>query len=266
MPEQTFGGDDDSSGSKPKPVAKKKIKLDKFGLRPDINPRDVFWKIMASYAATKKPGMDLFSLQNEMYSFIRISLSAISDPGSEQYGLAPKFIAQYTMMMLIDAKWEDGFTEFLILSGDQKEEAKASITLGLKKLIEQEEYREVTIHTFAGILRGRESVGVALEYIAKMESVQLIEAVKKELVIVARGDIGENQLNAIKAIKVIKADPEVKKSFIVLLSHWDMETRMATVEALEPLKTDPEIRSAIEKRLPLETNEKIKTELAKLLK
>ncbi|MFH1784825.1 MAG: HEAT repeat domain-containing protein [Candidatus Micrarchaeota archaeon] len=261
MPKETFSGDDDKGGVLPPP--KKKLVLDKFGLSPDVNIRDVFWKIMASYAATKKPGIDLTKLKHEVYALIRIALSAISNPKSESYGLSPKFIAYYTIMMIIDGNWNDNFVEFLSLSSDQKTAAKKDIIFALKKLMGQEKYREAITNALGSALRGKGSSSVALEYIAKLKSEQIVNTLKKELIIMARGDIGENQLNAIDAIAMIKSDEDVKKAFITLLSHWDVETRRAIVEILKTVK-DEDVKAAAEKRLPVENDERIRAVLAKL--
>ena len=100
MPKEAFGGDDDNSNN-PLPE-KKKLGLDKFGLSPDVNIRDVFWKIVGSYAATKKPGIELQTLKNDRFALMRVALSILSSQQSEQYGLAPKFMITYTIMMLLD--------------------------------------------------------------------------------------------------------------------------------------------------------------------
>ncbi|VVC03033.1 Uncharacterised protein [Candidatus Bilamarchaeum dharawalense] len=265
MPKETFGGDDDKGGSTP-PPPKKKLTLDKFGLTPDVNIRDVFWKIMASYAATKKPGVDLAEMGNEIFAILRVSISVISNANSEQYGLSPKFIAQYTVMLLVDGGWEKALVEFLTLSADQKTEVKVDIAHGLKKLMVVEKYGKAIVTCFVTMLRGRDSAGIALEYIANLNEEGLVRALKKEIIIMARGDIGDNQMNAIKAISLIKDDEEVRKTLIVLLSHWDVETRRAAVEILKTISGEDEVREAAEKRISFETDETIKMILTKIAK
>lgn len=263
MPEQTFGGDD--KGGVP-PPPKKKLVLGKFGLPPDVNIRDVFWKIMASYAATKKPGIDLSTMSHEVVALLRVAITVLANQNSESYGLSPRFVVYYTMMMIIDGGWDNAFVDFLVLSSDQKQEVKKEIANGLKKMITQEKYGQgVTTH-FTTMLRKRDSAGIALEYIAALKNVGLVNVLKKELIIMARGDIGENQFNAIKAISLIKEDEEVKKSLITLLSHWDAHTRKEAAETLRSLAGDSEVKAAAEKRLPYETDNEVKFIVAKLAK
>ncbi|MFH1520440.1 MAG: hypothetical protein ABID61_02230 [Candidatus Micrarchaeota archaeon] len=264
MPKETFSGGDDDKGGAPPP--KKKLVLHKFGLAPDVNIRDVFWRIMASYAATKKPGIDLGEMKHEATAILRVALAVVSNQGSEDYGLSPRFVVYYTMMMVIDSGWNNAFVDFLLLSADQKEGVKKEITNGLKKIITQEKYVQEITKQLTAMLRTRDSAGIALEYIATLKSIQLINALKKELIIIARGDIGENQFNAIKAISLIKEDDEVKKSLITLLSHWDVQTRKEAVETLKDLIGDSEVKAAAEKRLPYENDSEIKAILTKLAK
>jgi hypothetical protein len=86
MPEQTFGGDDEGGGIE---QPRKKIPLSKFGLSPDINIRDVFWKIMASYAATKKPGMELSALENSFSVLAVMSVGLLGLAGLGQGKFLP---------------------------------------------------------------------------------------------------------------------------------------------------------------------------------
>ena len=83
--------------------------------------------------------------------------------------------------------------------------------------------------------------------------------------IFARGDVGESQLNAIKAIALIKEDEEVKKSLIVLLSHWDKEARLAAASVLETMRDDPDVVSAATRRKGSETDPQVKKVLERIL-
>ncbi len=254
MPKEAFGGGDDSSGPAPD---KKKIGLSKYGLSPDANIRDVFWRIMGAYAATKKPGQELSSLENDRFALMRVAISALSSQHGERYGLSPKFIAIYSLMMIIDGGWNDVFSEYLETSCEKKLGIKKDVSSALKKLLPQERYGKAVSESLGAMVRGRETSAAALEFIADMESDDIVLALKKELMIIARGDIGQNQLNAIKAIALIKDDEEIRKSIIILLSHWDAQARLAAAEALLGMCDNPEVKAAAAKRLEAERDEEI---------
>ncbi len=262
MPKEAFGGDDDSSGGG---GAKKKISLSKFGLSPDTNIRDVFWRVMGSYAATKKPGVELGEMENDRFALMRAGVSVLSNPQGDQYGLSPRFIATYTLMMLADGGWKDAFSEFLEKGLEIHGEGHGEIVQALRRLMTAERYKALITDYIAGMLRGRATTAVALAYIAALEDEGLVRTLKKELVIIARGDIGENQLNAIKAVSIIRSDEDIRKSMIILLSHWDSGARLAAAEVLEGLRGEADVKAAAEKRLAVETDEDVKKALARIL-
>jgi hypothetical protein len=264
MAKHAFGGDDDSSGDAP-PPEKRKLDLDKYGLSPDINIRDVFWKIMGSYAATKKPGVELKTLENDRFALMRIALSILSSQHIEHYGLAPRFIINYTLMMLFDGGWKDALSEFLERASEKKLGIKMEVAHALKKMLSQETYAQAIINHFTMMIRSRGISSVALEYLVDLESVEIVQSLKKELIILARGDIGQNQLNAIKAISILKEDSEIKKSFTILLSHWDVHARLAAARVIYEMNCDGEVTKVVEKRIQLENNDEIKEELKKIV-
>ncbi|MFH0737694.1 MAG: hypothetical protein V1827_03335 [Candidatus Micrarchaeota archaeon] len=262
MAEQTFGGDD--GGGAAKAPEKKKLSLGRFGMSPDANPRDFFWQIMASYAASKKPGTDLSAHGDDRFALMRMALSTLSSPNTDQYGLPSRFVALYSLMMLIDGGWDDALSEFLERSCDRKSGAEDHVSGAVKKLMSQEHYSEALSRLIGQMVRGRETTGAGLELLAKAESAELSRSLKKEIMIIARGDIGQNQLNAIKGLSHIKEDIDAKKSLIILLSHWDAQARLAAAEVLLSMKGDADVAGAAAKRLPGETDEEIKKILKRI--
>jgi hypothetical protein len=262
MPKEAFGGDDEGSGAAEE---KKKMGLSKFGLAPDTNIRDLFWKIMGSYAATKKPGTDLAKVEQDRFALMRIALSVLESQHSENYGLSPKFLATYTLMMMVDGKWKDAFADFLRKGRESRSGIHSEISGALRRLLSSESYRETVMETLNAMMRGKDSSGDAVAYVAEIHSAELSRSMKKELIILARGDIGDNQINAIKAVALIKEDEDVKKSMIVLLSHWDSAPRLAAAEVLLELRDDSEVKAAAQRRIASETDDDIKEVLEKIV-
>jgi hypothetical protein len=265
MANQTFGGDDDSS-SVPKQEKKKKIPIDKFGLDPDSNLKDEFLKIMASYSATKKPGVNLSDIEGHKYALTNIALSIVLSPHPPYYGITAKFIVQYTITMTLDGNWEDCFISFIEKAKNREDKFPRYISAAIRALCSQEPYRNKIISIFSQMLRDRNLDTIALHFIAKIKNPIIVSALKKELIILAKGGIGEDQLNAIESVTQIAEDGEVRKALITLLSHWDSETRLAAVEAIKKSKDEPEVKNAIVKRIDLETDPQIIKLLKRLSK
>lgn len=263
MPKETYGGDGSGGGSG---QPKKKMPLSRFGLAPDANIRDLFWRVMASYSATKKPGMDLKEAAGDRFALMRAGLSVLDSPHGSEYGLAPKFIAAYTAMMMLDGGWDDALAELIQRSREARHGTAAQVAAALAKLANHDGYRERLAATLGHMIRDKNGNAAAVACLAAMNEPQFAARMKKELMIVARGDIGENQLNAISAIAGMKDDPDARKSLAVLLSHWDENARLAAAEALAAMPADAEVKAAARKRLAEEPNPEIKKMLAKISK
>jgi len=261
MPEQTFGGDDDSSGGDVEEP--KKLDLSKYGLSPDSNIRDIFWKIIGSYAATKEPGVELSTNAHDRFALMRTAVSILSRPHNNQHGVSSKFIVLYSLMMMLDGKWYDALSEFLEITSEEKMNVKKEVIITFKKLAGQDKYKNQIIEYFMQLIRKRDTVSIGLEYLAGIENTELIMQLNKELIILARGDIGKNQMNAINAILLIKEDENVRKTLIILLSHWDSEARLIAAQALIGIKSE-DIHEAAKKRLSLENDPEIKKILQRL--
>ena len=267
MPDYAFGGDDDSSSAPPVEKKKKKLGLEKFGLSPDKNIRDEFWNIMASYSATKKPPQNIGEYDTERFALNRAALSIITSNHSVTYfGLPPKFIIRYTLMLLLDNDWQDCLIEFLERVGDKNPEREKRVAYWIKKLILDDNYAKKIGNIMIEMLRDRHNNQIALKYLPLIKSTQLVQELKKELLIFARGDIGENQLNAIDAISILKDDEEVKRTLIILLSHWDNGARKLAAEYLKSYSKDEEVKKTAKSRLAVETDDEIKKLLTRLSK
>ncbi len=261
MPKEAFGGDGDDEVEE----EKKNLGLDKFGLSPDTNIRDLFWKIMGSYAAAKKPGVELDKLEQDRFALMRVSVSVLSNPEGENFGLPPRFTSSYSLMMMLDGEWHDVLAEFLELGLDNKLRIRNYVTNSLKKLMGQEKYRDGIFSLLGAMLRKTPAAPIALEYIAEINDPGLSRSLKKELIIFARGDIGKNQHNAITAISEIKDEPDVIKSFVVLLSHWDKEARLVAAKALVGVD-DEGVKETAAKKAETETDDEIRKILKRISK
>ena len=168
-------------------------------------------------------------------------------------------IAKYSIMMFLDAGWEDIFVEFL---EECKPRLKKFVVSALRILSKDKEYGIKVVEYLRAMLRFRENSEIALVYLGDLDDEKTSEQLKKELIILARGDIGENQMNAIFALSVLD-DSDTIKTMISLLSHWDEGARLAAAQVLVD-KQNEEIIAAAKQRLKEETNSEIQEVLRKI--
>jgi len=262
MPKETFGGDDEGGAA----VEEKKRKLDlsKYSKGPDMNIRDVFWSIVGTYGAKKGHVPDFSGLENDRFALVRVAIGAISGPSPLRVRLTPGHIARYSIMMVLDAGWQDCFTEFLEDCAPRESQRKA-VLAGLKKIEEDLAYSRRLVESLRMMLRQHETSAIALRYAAELRSAKMTEELKKELTIFARGDIGENQLNAMATLAMLPGDLEVIKTMTLLLSHWDEAARKAAAEFLLKNRS-AEGDAAAGRRLDKETDPLVRAVLEKIIK
>jgi len=262
MPKETFGGDDDSEA--PAEEKKRKLDLSRYSKGPDKNIRELFWSIIGSYGAKKGQVPDFSGLENDRFALVRVAISALNNPSPLQIRLTPGHISRYTLMMMLDAEWQDCFTEFLEDASAREYQMKA-VLAGLKKVEGDLAYSRRLVESLRMMLRQHETSGMALKYVAELRSSKMTEELKKELTIFARGDIGQNQLNAMAALSVVPHDPEVIKTMSLLLSHWDEAARKAAADFLLKNRS-AEGDAAAERRLEKETDPLVRAVLERIVK
>lgn len=263
MPREAHGGDDDEEFEEEE--EQKKPRLDKYHPEPDKNIKDIYWAIMASYATTGKFN-EISSFKNDRIPMMNAALSVLLSPHKNQYGMGPSFVARYSMMMFLDGGWNRVFRRFIRESMESRRKVSPFIIKGIRHLLRKKDYVGPVSTCFKEMLRSRKEVNHALRLITLMKNKKLISQLEKELIIFAKGDVGENQMNAIEALKKIKEDPDVKNAFIKLLSHWDAEVRLETAKVLKKMKTDKEVKTALKKRLKEEEEKKVLSILKKAIK
>ncbi len=263
MGKQTFGGDDDEEAAE---ETQKKLKLAKFELGPDYNIRELFWKILGSYAATKTPGTDLSKISNQRISLVRVAVSVLESRKSSFYGLSPQFVSRYTLMMALDGGWEDAFIEFIEHAKESRAEAWKPVVQALKNLLSSEKYRSRILEYFKTAIRNSDIYPYILFYLAKIKSRELVMELKREVGIFARGEMEQNQLNAMEALALISDEEDVRNIFMTLLSHWDLKTRRKVAEIMKDMKMDEKTAEFIKRRIESEPDEEIKKILKRKVK
>ncbi|MEK6981465.1 MAG: hypothetical protein AABX38_00915 [Candidatus Micrarchaeota archaeon] len=268
MAEQAFGGDDDSSTPVQEAPKPKKLDLKKYASTPDANVRDIFWSIMGSYATKSEVNAQyITSLDNHQNSIIRIALSELAKEEKSYYGLSKNFIAMYTLMLILDQSWEELFAYFIIESYSMKNKPIKSIGIALKRLESHEKYANIIESNFSQMIRDNTAMSAILAYLIEIKNISIIKKLKKELMIIARNDIEQNQHNAILCLAMLvnDSDLDAKNLILQLLSHWDVETRRLIAYILKEYTQDGTVVEAVKRQIQLETDEDVRKAFDKII-
>lgn len=260
MPEYTYGGGGDEGAAE----TKKLVDLKKYASKPDANIREIFWVIMAAYAMKKDMKNDIPLFKNSRTALMRIALSIFENPESAYYGLSLNFTALYTLMMILDGGWEDTFTEFIVKGYEEKKAPITQVKVALKKLLANKNYRETLIGYMKNAAISPNNMDAALAYASEMEDGELVESMKKQLMIIARSHVEETQRDAMRCLSLLREQEDVKMLLITLLSHWDAETRKAAAGILKDF-SDEQAVAAAKKRLAEETDPYVKKLLTRII-
>lgn len=261
MPRYTHGGDDEDKSSEEPP--KKPFSSDKFWTGPDMNIRDSFWAIMASYAAKKNMKSEIAIFSSSRTSLMKIALSVLTKPDTAYYDMSLSSVSLYSLMMFLDGKWENEFRNFLTSIYHEKVSYRR-VVASLRKLLASEEYREQIISYLRSMISLPDHSESALSYIANIKDSALIENLKKELLIIARNDVEVSQRYAMSCLMLIKDQPEVIALISQLLIHWDELTRKHAANLLKDV-VDPNVLKFAKSQVDLESNPKIKKLLQKII-
>lgn len=264
MAKQTFGGDDDTEYVDEE--EKKKPKLSKFELEPDYNIRDMLWKILGSYAATKTPGIDLSKMTEHRFALEKSAVSVLEGRRSHFYGLSPQFVSRYSIMMFVDGGWNDAFIAFICDAKEGKGGIWKPVVQALKNLLSKEKYGGEITEILRIAIRDAKIYPCILFYLPKLKDKRLVEKVRRELNIYARGEMEENQMNALDAISLLEGDEEVKKIMLALLRHWDVKVRKKAAEKLKGMKLEHRDIELIKARAEAEPDKDIKNILNRKVK
>ncbi len=264
MAKQTFGGDDDQGGAASGEQSKKRINLFKFASRPDMNIRDTFWAIIRVYAAKKDMKNDIKIFNSSRVPLMRIALTILGNPQSAYHGLSVNFTSLYSIMMMLDGGWKEEFREFIRTIYIEKKGQQA-IATALRKLLAQKQYKDQITSYFKVMIGSLDDVESVLAYIHQIKDRELVESLKKEIMIIAKNDVGISQINAMNCVFLLKEQSEVQALLAQLLMHWDETTREHAAFLLRNTVNNDALKFA-KSQVSVEANPKIKKMLEDIIK
>jgi len=260
MPKETYGGDDTEQTSE----SERKVRLDKFGLGPDKNIRDLFWEIINSKAEKKELGREKMDIAREnRFTLIDIARGIIEKRHSTGYGLSHQRLVRYLFEFFIDVNWSDALVEMLVKFTEKKLTLEILLS-AIKQMNKKEEYKEKMKIIFKQLIRNPNIYPIALDYLSKMNDSDIAITVKDELKMFAQGDAIENQIKAIEALSTINNE-ECAGIIVSLLSNWDVEIRRKAAESLRKMDINEDMIEKIKEKIESESDEEVRKTLQRVI-
>lgn len=259
---QQHGGDDDPDVQDEEVV--EKIKLDKYLHASDFNLTDMFERIIRAYQRKEKTDNLLERIKHERMSLLRSGIRAVNN-GLPHLKISKNRIAYYLVKMILDQDWRIVFKNLVTETYNLKTKHPLPLIVGINKAYyeQKKKFEEWTTELIINI--DNEEI---ISLINEMHNDELTRALKKQLMLIARDDVGNNKNNAIHSlIDILNEDADIAKLFRILLRRNDPETQIYVLHAIS-LKKKIENKDLIEqiKELDKKTgNSHIKTLIKRIL-
>ncbi|NYZ60974.1 hypothetical protein H0O01_04745 [Candidatus Micrarchaeota archaeon] len=221
----------DAKEEKPPEVPDEISKLSKYKTDADRNPRELFWEIVRAYK--EKSGLDELLKKSAKLREALVNIGAtvlLEDERTYHVKMAKAKLAECILDMVIAGGWKDVLDRLLDNLYDRRRGPNLNMMLALGHAAESRPELLAWMKELLGEGRPSESV---LAYVSHLGDRRLVEALKEQLMFIAKSEINEPQLYALEALSVIvREDAQVKKVFIDLMDDWDVRAKKVVLENL----------------------------------
>ncbi len=221
----------DAKEEKPPGVPEEISKLSKYKTDADRNPRELFWEIMKAYK--EKSGVEelLKKSANRREALVNIGATVLlEDEKTYHVKMAKARLAECILDMVVAGGWKDVLERLLDNLYDRRRGPNLNMMLALGHATEGKPELLAWMRESLGNGRPSESV---LAYISHLGDRRLVEALKEQLMFIAKSEINEPQLYALEALSLmVKEDAHVKKVFMDLMDDWDVRAKKVVLENL----------------------------------
>jgi len=231
---QMHGGDDDDF--KDYEEEPKKPKLDKYLSDSDSNLTDLFEKIIMEYINGNDPSKLLEDVKYNRITLMRAGLKAI-DSGLAHLKISKNRIAYYLIKMIVCQNWKLVFKKIIVETSDKNLKNLPQMIIGIDKYYSDNKNKNKMcidrINNWVNEMILNIDNKEILALLSEIENQDIIESAKKELMLIAREDVGENKKNAINAIAKISAKhTDIIRLFKYLLISKVDNVKVQTLHAM----------------------------------
>ncbi|MBN2478375.1 hypothetical protein JXB01_03745 [Candidatus Micrarchaeota archaeon] len=247
---QTHGGGDDIEYEDEE---EKKINLSKYLENSDYNLSGVLEKILLAYKKEQDIRKELEKLKHERMALFRIALRNIESGGEieKKLRMGRTDIAYYSILVLLDMEWYDVFSK-MVTETFKKEGHPPQIIVAMNKAFQKN--KEKFIEFIEEMITDIDNEEV-ISLVSEMGNKDLVSSLKKELIFIARDDIGKNKSNAIHSLSLLCGDREVVETYKKILSGPLKEGKEDVLNSLMLCKKiDEELLNLLKEMVPKEKN------------
>ncbi len=254
----------DSKEEKPPTAPDEIVKLSKYKISSDANPREIFWALVK--ACNEGENLEALAKKHAgiREALVNIGCSVLEeDPKAYRVKVTKLKLAHCMFSMIALGGWGDVLERALSHLYERKKGPDLNMLMAFGE----------------GFSKNREKVGpwlkeiitmdrpseAVLAYIANAGDREMVSELRGELLNIARTEINEPQTYSMESLSVLlPQDKEVVKLFLDMMDDWDLETKKMTLETL-CAKEIPEAGKKAVSLYPYEQDEKFRITLERIV-
>lgn len=254
----------DSKEEKPPSAPEEIVKLSKYKISSDANPREIFWAMVKA----SKEGEDLGPLAKKhagiREALVNIGCSVLKeDPKAYRVKVTRAKLAQCIVSMISLGGWGDVMERALSHLYERKKGPDLNMLVAFGEGFSR--HKAVVGPWLREIITMDRPSEAVLAYISGAGDKAMVLELRGELLNIARTEINEPQLYAMEALSVLlPGDKDVVKLFLDMMDDWDLETKKMTLETLCE-KEVPEAGKKAISLYPFEQDEKFRIVLERIV-
>jgi len=221
----------DAKEEKPPEAPEEIAKLSKYKMEADANPRALFWEIVRAYQ--EKSGLEELLRKNAKRREALVNIGAtvlLEDESAYHARITKAKLAECLLEMVLAGGWKDVLERLFENLYERRNGPNLNMMLALGRAAETRPELLAWLKELLGGGRPSESL---LAYVSGLGDRKLVEALKEQLILIARSEINEPQLYALEALSVmVRDDAQVKKVFVDLMDDWDARAKKVVLENL----------------------------------
>jgi len=222
----------DNKEEKPPSAPDEIVKLSKYKISSDANPREIFWAM----AKACKEGEDLGALAKKhagiREALVNIGCSVLEEePKAYRVKVTKAKLAHCLFSMIALGSWGDVLERALSHLYERKRGPDLNMLMAFGEGFSQ--HRAKVGPWLKEIITMDRPSEAVLAYIANAGDKEMVSELRAELLNIARTEINEPQIYSMESLSVLlPEDREVVKLFLDMMDDWDLETKQMTLETL----------------------------------
>ncbi|MBN2121862.1 hypothetical protein JW721_02295 [Candidatus Micrarchaeota archaeon] len=240
------------------------VKMSRYKIASDENPRDVFWRLVEAYKEGEKFGELAVQYPELQEALVNIGCSVLEEePRGYRVRASKTVIANALFAMVVAGGWKDSLERLLSNLYQRKKGPEVNMLVAFGNAFAT--HPAVVGEWLKELLGSERPSEEVLSYVLHAGDADMVRFLRGELLNIARTEINEPQVFAMESLGILLPDDEdARKLFVQMMDDWDEETKKAALNTLKRVEI-PEAGKKAVSMYPQEVSEETRMELEEIV-